>query len=85
MILTPEFRPRVVPFEVTGDNQPPNFTGYSDIAVMPDGSVGILHDRGDLHRGDTKKNRYDEVGFVVVPSADIGIPLTSTYTKVPME
>jgi len=52
---------------------------------MPDGSVGILHDCGDLHRGDTKKNRYDEVGFVVVPSADIGIPRANTYTKAPME
>jgi len=53
----------------------PNFTGYSDIAVMPDGSVGILHERGDLREGDSKKGRYDEVGFTVVKFDQINEPL----------
>jgi len=63
----------------------PNFTGYSDIAVMPDGSVGILHERGDLHQGDRKKERYDQVGFIVVPFADIRTPLPTTPTKASTE
>ncbi len=53
----------------------PNFTGYSDIAVMPDGSVGILYERGDLDDASSKKERYDEVAFAVVPFADIRTPL----------
>ena len=53
----------------------PDFTGYSDIAVLPGGSVGILHERGDLRERDSKKERYDEVGFTVVPFADICTPL----------
>jgi sialidase-1 len=53
----------------------PNFTGYSDIAVMPDGSVGILHERGDLDDAGKKADRYDEVGFTVVPFAEIRTPL----------
>jgi len=53
----------------------PNFTGYSDIAVMPDGSVGILYERGDLDDAREKNERYDEVGFMVVPFADIRTPL----------
>jgi len=63
----------------------PNFTGYSDIAVMPDGSVGILHERGDLRQADSKKERYDEVGFIVVPFADIRTPLPTTPTKASTE
>jgi len=61
----------------------PNFTGYSDIAVMPDGSVGILHERGDLDDASKKSERYDEVAFIVVPFADIRIPLPPTPTKGP--
>lgn len=53
----------------------PNFTGYSDIAVMPNGSVGILYERGDLTDASKKAERYDEVGFTVVPFADICTPL----------
>ncbi len=53
----------------------PNFTGYSDIAVMPDGSVGILYERGDLEDASKKNERYDEVGFVVVPFTEIRTPL----------
>ena len=53
----------------------PNFTGYSDIAVMPDGSVGILHERGDLDDASKKSERYDEIGFIVVPFAEIRTPL----------
>ena len=55
----------------------PNLTGYSDIAVMPDGSVGILHERGDLEDASRKRDRYDEVGFIVVPFAEIRTPLPS--------
>ena len=53
----------------------PNFTGYSDIAVMPDGSVGILYERGDMTETSKKTDRYDEIGFTVVPFADIRQPL----------
>jgi sialidase-1 len=53
----------------------PNFTGYSDIAVMPDGSVGVVYERGDLSDASKKAERYDEVGFSVVPFADIRTPL----------
>jgi len=63
----------------------PNFTGYSDIAVMPDGSVGILHKGGDLRQADSKKERYDEVGFIVVPFAEIRTPLPTTPTKASTE
>jgi sialidase-1 len=59
----------------------PNFTGYSDIALMPDGSVGILHERGDLADANKKIERYDEVGFTVVPLAEIRTPLSPTPTK----
>jgi sialidase-1 len=59
----------------------PNFTGYSDIAVMPDGSIGILHERGDLADANKKSERYDEVGFTVVPFAEIRTPLSPTPTK----
>ncbi len=53
----------------------PNFTGYSDMAVMPGGGVGILYERGELDDAAKKSERYDEVAFVVVPSADIRTPL----------
>lgn len=56
----------------------PNFTGYSDIAVMPDGRVGILYERGDLDDASKKAERYDEVGFTVVPFAEIRTPLPSS-------
>lgn len=44
----------------------PNFTGYSDIALMPDQSIGILHERGNLEDASKKSDRYDEIGFTVV-------------------
>ena len=44
----------------------PYFTGYSDLGLLADGSVGILYERGDLSEGDAKNERYDEVGFTVV-------------------
>lgn len=53
----------------------PSFTGYSDIALMPDGSVGILYERGDMDDASKKSERYDEIGFIVVPFADIRTPL----------
>jgi sialidase-1 len=59
----------------------PNFTGYSDIAVMLDGSVGILHERGDLADASKKSERYDEIGFVVVPFAEIRTSLPPTPTE----
>jgi len=55
----------------------PNFTGYSDIAVMPDGSVGILYERGDLADATKKSERYDEVGFTVVRFDQVSSPLTT--------
>jgi sialidase-1 len=59
----------------------PNFTGYSDIAVMPDGNIGVLHERGDLDDASKKKERYDEVAFMVVPFADICTPLAPVAAK----
>jgi sialidase-1 len=44
----------------------PNFTGYSDLALMPDQSIGILHERGKLQDASKKSDRYDEIGFIVV-------------------
>ena len=49
----------------------PNFSGYSDIAVMPDGSIGMLYERGDLEDASRKSERYDEAAFVVVPFTTI--------------
>ena len=59
----------------------PNFTGYSDIAVMPNGSVGVLYERGDLADASKKAERYDEVGFTVVPVAEIRTPLPPAPPK----
>ena len=59
----------------------PNFTGYSDIAVMPDGSVGVLYERGDLENASKKSERYDEVAFVVVPFTKICAPLPLAPTR----
>jgi sialidase-1 len=59
----------------------PNFTGYSDIAMMPDGSIGILYERGNLADSRKKSERYDEVGFTVVSFAEIRTPLPPTPTK----
>lgn len=53
----------------------PSFTGYSDIAVMQDGSVGILYERGDFNASDSKRARYDEIGFTVVPFEHINRPI----------
>jgi sialidase-1 len=61
----------------------PNFTGYSDIAVMPDGSVGILYERGDLDDARQKSERYDEIGFTVVPFAEIRTPQSAVPFKGP--
>jgi len=59
----------------------PNFTGYSDIVVLSDGGIGILHERGDLDDASKKSERYDEVGFTIVPFAVICTPRPSTPTK----
>jgi len=45
----------------------PNFTGYSDIALFPDSSVGVLYERGKLEDADEKSERYDEIAFIRVP------------------
>lgn len=58
----------------------PNFTGYSDIAVMPDGGVAVLYERGDLNDASKKSERYDEVGFTVVPFDAISTPLSPRST-----
>lgn len=58
----------------------PNFTGYSDIAVLPDGSVGVLYERGDLDDASRKSERYDEVAFAVVPFAEIRTPIPPAPT-----
>ncbi len=33
---------------------------------MPDQSIGILYERGDLEDASKKSDRYDEIGFTVV-------------------
>ena len=63
----------------------PNFTGYSDITKMPDGSIGILYERGDLDDASKKSERYDEIGFTVVPFEEIRTPLPPTPTKASMK
>jgi hypothetical protein len=45
----------------------PYFTGYSDIAVFADGSIGVLYERGEYEEGESKGERYDEMAFVRVP------------------
>lgn len=45
----------------------PSFTGYSDIALFPDGSTGVLYEHGELEDADEKSERYDEIAFVRVP------------------
>lgn len=45
----------------------PYFTGYSDITVFADGSIGVLYERGEYAEGDSKSERYDEMAFVRVP------------------
>ena len=59
----------------------PNFTGYSDIALMADGSIGILHERGDLEDASKKSERYDEVAFIVVPFSEIKTPIVPAPPK----
>lgn len=49
----------------------PYFTGYSGIALLPGGSIGILYERGDVLTGDKKTERYGEIGFSVVPFARV--------------
>lgn len=44
----------------------PYFTGYSDLAKLADGGIGILYERGDLEDFSRKSDRYDEVAFTVV-------------------
>ena len=51
----------------------PNFTGYSDVAVLADGRVAVLYERGDLADPDEKSERYDEIGLLVVPFEAIHI------------
>ena len=53
----------------------PNFTGYSDIAVLRDSSVAVLYERGDLNDSDEKSERYDEIGLRVVPFEAIDVPI----------
>jgi len=53
----------------------PYFTGYSDIAAMPNGDVAILYERGDISSAASKKERYDEIGFTVVKFNEIKSPL----------
>ncbi len=55
----------------------PYFTGYSDIALLPSGDVAILYERGDLRASDSKKERYDEVGFAVVPFDKVTRPFAT--------
>ena len=45
----------------------PYFTGYSDIAVFADGSIGVLYERGEYEEGESKGERYDEMAFGRVP------------------
>jgi sialidase-1 len=53
----------------------PYFTGYSDLAVLSDGKIGILYERGDLGAEVRKRDRYDEVAFTAVEFDQIQEPL----------
>ncbi len=44
----------------------PYFTGYSDIARLPNGDIAVLYERGEYDK-DNKGARYDEVGFNIIP------------------
>jgi sialidase-1 len=52
----------------------PYFTGYSDIAVFADGSIGVLYERGDHTADGPKGERYDEMAFVRVPFELLSTP-----------
>jgi len=44
----------------------PYFTGYSDLAKLPDGNIAVLYERGDFDPDGRKADRYGEMGFTVV-------------------
>lgn len=46
----------------------PYFSGYSDIVKLGNGDVGVLYERGEVSESDPKGDRYDEIGFTVVPA-----------------
>ena len=52
----------------------PNFTGYSDIALLPDGRIGVLYENGELDDASKKSQRYDRVGFTVVGIDQLNAP-----------
>ncbi len=58
----------------------PSFSGYSDIAVINETDVAVLYEKGDnyraTHKEQEKGERYEAVGFLVVPFSAISTPLT---------
>lgn len=57
----------------------PSFSGYSDIAVINGTDVAVLYEKGDnyraTHKEQEKGERYEAIGFRVVPFSDINTPL----------
>ncbi len=56
----------------------PYFTGYSDIARLSNGDIGLLYERGDISNTTKKGDRYDEVAFVIIPFKVITAPLPAS-------
>jgi formylglycine-generating enzyme required for sulfatase activity len=61
----------------------PYFTGYSDIALLPGGDIGVLYERGEFRDGDPKAERYAEMGFTVVTFDEIRSPPASPRPGIP--
>jgi sialidase-1 len=59
----------------------PYFTGYSDIAVFADGSIGVLYERGEYAEGESKGERYNEMAFVRVPFERLSSPQRPTENQ----
>ncbi|HBH54631.1 MAG TPA: exo-alpha-sialidase [Planctomycetaceae bacterium] len=44
----------------------PYFTGYSDIARLPNGDIAVLYERGEFGPSQRKAERYGEIGLTTV-------------------
>ena len=54
--------------KVRYSDEPPTFSGYSDIALINGADIGILFEKGGKPT-DRKADRYDEIDFRIVPFA----------------
>lgn len=57
---------------------PPAFSGYSDLALLPSGEVGLLFESGDLHlkrhpSTGRQLRRHDLIGFRRIPLSELGV------------